>query len=251
MDLSELIPIFLIVLVVVAVWAVVELALTFRRARSTVENANEAVDTAKELLADVRSTLEPTLARIDPMMEQIQPAAARIDPMMEHVQLTIDAANLELMRLDQILDDVSKVSGVAGKTAASVDAITSAPAELITSAVERLRGTAKDASRQVAAKRALSEMHSSEGGETPPGSGSAHTSCAEGAARHVTEGAFGNAAVTVQKGARPRDRAAHPTMAPDSAIPIAAGTVKPPATEPVVTRPAPAVDDLSAKSRED
>lgn len=207
MDLSELVPIFLIVLLSVAIWAVVELALTFRRTRSTVMNANEAVDTTRELIASVQSTLEPTLARIDPMVEQIQPAAARIDPMVEHVQLTIDAANLEIMRLDQILDDISKVSGIAGKTATSVDTITSAPAELITSAVERLRGTAKDASRQMAAKRALSDAHSKQDA--------------------ISSESVSGAAAPVEKGGHLRERT-HSTTMPSSAIPIAAGTVEVP-----------------------
>lgn len=153
--LNTITPILIVIVLVAAIWAVVELAVTLRKARKTVETANQMVEKADEFATQAKEQLEPALARIDPILESVQPAAARLDPMVEHAQLTVDAANLEIMRLDQILEDVSHVTAVAGKAADSVDKVTSGPAELVTGAVEKIRGTAKDSARQRAAKRAL------------------------------------------------------------------------------------------------
>ena len=193
---TVVIPILVIALLAVGIWAVIELVLVLRRARKT-------VDTANELVTEAKTSLEPTLARIDPIVEQVQPAAARLDPLVERAQLTVDAANLEIMRLDQILEDVSKVTEVAGKAAQSVDTVTSAPAELVTGAVEKLRGAAKGSSRRNAAKRALS----GEGADALPGA--------------------------VEKGAGRQRAGVHADKTP-----IAAGSV--PEEQPAAERPAPA-----------
>jgi uncharacterized protein YoxC len=152
---GKIIPILIAALVAVCIWLVVEVVIVVRKARGTIDKANEVVDNANELVSEAKTSLEPTLARIDPIVESVQPAAARLDPIVEHAQLTVDAANVEIMRLDQILDDVQKVTNVAGKAATSVDKVTAAPAEVVTNAVERLRGGAKESSRQRAAQRAL------------------------------------------------------------------------------------------------
>ena len=53
----------------------------------------------------------------------------------------LDTVNLEMLRVDAILEDVEQITDVAGKAATTVDAVTSAPAEAVTSIVDRIRGS--------------------------------------------------------------------------------------------------------------
>lgn len=152
---STVIPVLAAIVLVALVWLLVEVVMILRKARPAIDNANETLENVNSMVTQIKTEIEPTLVRIDPMVEAVEPAVARIDPLLEHLQLTVDAANLEIMRLDQILDDVSQITGVAGKAAQSVDTVTSAPAELVTGVAEKLRGSAKESARKAAAKRAL------------------------------------------------------------------------------------------------
>lgn len=73
--------------------------------------------------------------------KEITPVLAKVDPMVDKAELTIDTLNLEMLRVDAILEDVEQISSVAGKTATTVDTVTSAPADAVSSIVGHLRGT--------------------------------------------------------------------------------------------------------------
>lgn len=49
--------------------------------------------------------------------EEAKPAVGRVDPLVERLSLTVDAANLELMRVDQILEDVTQITDSVSKAA--------------------------------------------------------------------------------------------------------------------------------------
>lgn len=51
----------------------------------------------------------------------------RVDPLVERLSLTVDAANLELMRVDQILEDVTQITDSVSKAAGAVDTVTERP----------------------------------------------------------------------------------------------------------------------------
>ena len=80
------------------IWFVVELALTMRKVRSTVQD------------------LEPTLDNVEKMVTDLQPTITKVDPLMDRVTLTVDSVNLELMRVDGILENVTKITGGVSKT---------------------------------------------------------------------------------------------------------------------------------------
>ena len=107
-------------------WFMVELILTIRKARLKVDEIHEQ--------------LTPTLKNIEEISEKVQPTLEKIDPLMERVTLTVDAANLELMRADQILENVNVVSeGVANATTA-VGNIASAPSNFANKAADKIVG---------------------------------------------------------------------------------------------------------------
>ena len=67
----------------------------------------------------------------------------RVDPLVERLSLTVDAANLELMRVDQILEDVTQITDSVSKAAGAVDTVTSAPIDLVNSLTGKLRSKFK------------------------------------------------------------------------------------------------------------
>jgi hypothetical protein len=86
-------------------------------------------------------------------LDALQPALKRVDPLMERVSLTIDAVNLEIMRADQILADVSDVTNVASGAVKKVSDITDAPLNLLTSATDKVRSIFVDRKADKTAER--------------------------------------------------------------------------------------------------
>lgn len=126
MDFNQLIGIVYVVLGFALVWLVIEIIVTVRRARKDV--------------ADIKRQVEPTLQHVQGITEALEPVTKKIDPLVDRVSLTVDAANLEIMRLDQILEDVGEVTDSVSSTVSTVDAITSAPMDLVNNVTSRVRG---------------------------------------------------------------------------------------------------------------
>lgn len=142
-----------VVLVVVGaaiVWLIIELALTVRHTRSNVEK--------------VVTQIEPTIANVEKISNDIQPIIQKVDPLMERVSLTVDAANLEIMRVDEILEDVGNITGSVSKTVGAVDTVTSAPLDFVTSATKKIK-------KKFSPKYASEESVELGGGEQDNGSG--------------------------------------------------------------------------------
>lgn len=127
--LGIVLPIVYIIVGVVLVWFVIELALTARRTRTTVDAVHEQI--------------EPTLEHVNEITKGIEPVVAKVDPLMDRVALTVDAANLEIMRVDQILEDVSQMTGTVTKTLDTVDSVTSLPLDAVNSLTSKMRSIFK------------------------------------------------------------------------------------------------------------
>ncbi len=126
MNINDIILCVVLVVVGAAiVWLIVELALTVRRTRSSVTH--------------VVTQIEPTIANVEKISNDIQPIIQKVDPLMERVSLTVDAANLEMMRVDEILEDVGNITGSVSKTVGAVDTVTSAPLDFVTSATKKIK----------------------------------------------------------------------------------------------------------------
>lgn len=107
------------------IWFIVELALTMRKVRGTVEE------------------LEPTLDNVEKMVKDLEPTIAKVDPLMDRVTLTVDSVNLELMRVDGILENVTNITGGVSKTVDAVDSVTSAPLDIVTNMTKKVRSKFK------------------------------------------------------------------------------------------------------------
>ena len=104
----EPLTIVLIVLGIAAIWAVVELAMTLRKARTTLDevshSATEAIDQAT-----------PIISKLDGVVDELQPALREVTPLVEKVSVVMDEATIGLDNVNGILGDVGTAThGVAG-----------------------------------------------------------------------------------------------------------------------------------------
>ncbi len=123
--INIILPIVYIVVGCLLVWFIVELVITIRKARNTV--------------TDLQQKLEPTLDNVQRISAGVEPLIKKVDPMMDRVNLTVDAANLEIMRLDQVMEDMKKITGSVANTLDTVDTVTSAPLDLVASVTDKVR----------------------------------------------------------------------------------------------------------------
>lgn len=133
MDINEIVnialPIVYVLVGAAIIWLIVELVMTARRARKTVE--------------EVQQQIAPTLASVERITASLEPVAAKVDPLIERVSLTVDAVNLEIMRFDQILEDVGEITDSVASAVDAVDTVASAPMDLVNSVTNRVRGVFK------------------------------------------------------------------------------------------------------------
>jgi uncharacterized protein YoxC len=149
-------PAVFIVVGIALIWFVIELVVTLRRTRAQV---GQTLD-----------TLNPTLENVKQLTDELKPVVQNVDPLVQRVTLTVDAANLEIMRLDEILEDVSQITDAAQKATAAVEGITSAPMDVVTGVTKKVRAKIKPsyASKE---SRELGDKKVAEGSEGTTQSG--------------------------------------------------------------------------------
>ena len=145
----------LVVLVVVAIWAVVELALTIRKARASVD---EVTTSANETIAQV----QPIIAKVDGMVDDLDPAMKQVNPLLVKAGETIDGATQSLDSLNAILGDVSTVTGTASAVTDTVSKGVAGAAGAVAGAVSKLVGKGE------APQARLEEATGKEGAEESP-----------------------------------------------------------------------------------
>lgn len=175
MDINMILTVVFICVGIALIVFLIELVRTVRSARTTIDN--------------VQKQLEPMLAHVEQITNEIKPAIAKVDPLMDRVSLTIDAANLEMMRVDQILEDVTAITGTASNAVEAVDNVANAPLELMNNVSSKVRKVLKPKAasdeaqmleqQRVAAAKALDELRAAEKETGLTGTTSAQT---EGAA---------------------------------------------------------------------
>ena len=111
----------LIVLAVAGVWAVVEIALTARKARKAVNQTCESVNNTID-------EITPIITKVDGIVDEIQPASKQVEPLLEKANVAVDALTVDLASVDNILADVSCVTGTASGVTNSVTKATNAAA---------------------------------------------------------------------------------------------------------------------------
>lgn len=123
----------LIVLVLVAVWAVVEVALTVRSAR---KNIDEVSASANEVIAQA----QPIVAKLDGMVDELEPAVKQMPAVAVKANVAMDSANASLNSMNAILADVSTVSGTAAGVTETVNDAVQGAASSVAKAVKKVTG---------------------------------------------------------------------------------------------------------------
>ena len=214
---AVLLAVFIVVGIALAV-LLFELVKFIKRATTTVNN------------------LDPTLKNVETMTTDAVPAVAKIDPLMDRVQLTVDSLNLEMMRIDQILEDLTEITDAASSATAAVETVTNAPISAVNNVAARGKGAigSKSASRESvdladqrdAVAKALEEYKAAEAKD---------------------------AAARSERQAQPQKPAADPApVAPEAAAePVAPEVEAEPQTEaPAEEAPAPELDQAAAEDEQ-
>ena len=127
----------LLVLAVIGVWAVVEVALTMRSARRSIDKLTTSA-------TEVIEQAQPIVAKLDGVVDELEPAAKEALPLLKKAETTLDAANASLQRVDGILEDVSSVSGTASSVTGAVNRAAESAVSGVASVVSRLRGASAE-----------------------------------------------------------------------------------------------------------
>lgn len=129
----DVLHIVLIALVAVAIWAVIELALTIRKARASVD---EITRTANDTIQQV----QPIIAKADGMVDDLQPSIKGVQPLIDKAGTAVDVATVDLATLNDILSDVSDVSGAASNVTNTVSRVADSAANGVAGALGKITG---------------------------------------------------------------------------------------------------------------
>lgn len=139
--------ILLVLLVIAGIWAVIELALTIRRARTTVYSLDKTMGEVNDMLAETR----PVVAKLDGAIDELQPALTQVEPLLKSANVAVDALTSNLIEVEAVVRDVSTVTGAAANAGNAVSGVADSASE----AVQKLLGKFKPGSPDP--ERALNE----------------------------------------------------------------------------------------------
>lgn len=139
--------ILLVLLVIAGIWAVIELALTIRRARTSVDSLDKTMGEVNDMLAETR----PVVAKLDGAIDELQPALTQVEPLLKSANVAVDALTSNLIEVEAVVRDVSTVTGAAANAGNAVSGVADSASE----AVQKLLGKFKPGSPDP--ERALNE----------------------------------------------------------------------------------------------
>lgn len=139
--------ILLVLLVIAGIWALIELALTIRRARTTVDSLDKTMGEVNDMLAETR----PVVAKLDGAIDELQPALTQVEPLLKSANVAVDALTSNLIEVEAVVRDVSAVTGAAANAGNAVSGVADSASE----AVQKLLGKFKPGSPDP--ERALNE----------------------------------------------------------------------------------------------
>lgn len=122
----------LIVLTLAGTWAVVELALTFRRARATVDALDKTVAQLNDTITEAR----PVVAKLDGAIDELEPSLAQVEPLLKKANVAVEALSADLIEVNGVIRDVSQLTGTVSSASETVNGI----ADAATEKVQRLFG---------------------------------------------------------------------------------------------------------------
>lgn len=144
----DVLHIALIVLVTAGIWAVVELAITFRKTRSTVDDLGKQVSELTTNVNDVIEQTEPVIQKLDGIVTDLEPAAKQALPLMEKANTALDVVTVDLASVNDILVDVSSVTDTASNVTSTVSKAANSAVSGVAGVVGKFTGGGKSDGRK-------------------------------------------------------------------------------------------------------
>lgn len=136
---ESLIPVGLIILIIAGVVALIALAYLLIQSARMVKDMQTKLNPLLDEAHDTIERVNPVLDDVKELTEAAKPLMGKVDPLMDRITLSIDAVNLEIMRVDQILEDVNTITGNITRATDSLDTISSLPLDLVTNVTTRIK----------------------------------------------------------------------------------------------------------------
>lgn len=135
MDLQNMDPltIVLVILVVAAIWAVIELALFLRRTRKSVA---DVTDSLNQTIVE----FQPTVAKLDGIVDELGSSSKQLEPILEKASTTVDLVNVNLVRTESVLADVNTATNTAASLTTTASAAAGNAANAVAGVVNKVAG---------------------------------------------------------------------------------------------------------------
>lgn len=148
---NTLLTIVLIVLVAAGIWALVELALVFKRLRGTLDVLDNTVSDLNKSVNKTIEDLQPILENVDATVKSLQPTIQEVQPLLNKAGTTIDALSLDLLRVDEILADVSDITNTAANATSAVGGVASNASDVANSVLGKVKSKLGSKKQEVSA----------------------------------------------------------------------------------------------------
>ncbi len=127
----------LIILIIAGIWALVELALILKTSR---EKINDVAQSVEETIDEIK----PIVSKLDGVVDEFEPAAKELPILMEKASTAADALTVDLLQVDNILSDVSTMTGAASGVTNTVTKATGAAVNAATNLIGKAAKTVED-----------------------------------------------------------------------------------------------------------
>lgn len=136
---ESLIPVGIIILIIAGVVALIAMTYLFVQSARMVKDMQTKVNPLLDEAQDALSRVNPVIDDVKELTESAKPLLGKADPLMDRITLSVDAVNLEIMRVDQILEDVNTITGNITRATDSLDTLSSIPLDLVTNVTTRIK----------------------------------------------------------------------------------------------------------------
>ncbi|MBO7675565.1 MAG: DUF948 domain-containing protein [Atopobiaceae bacterium] len=149
----DVLRIALVLLAAAGIWAVVELALTFRKTRDTVDELTKQVGEITTSANDTIEQLQPIIVKVDGMVTDLEPAVKQVEPLLEKATTAVDVVTVDLASVNDILVDVSSVTDTATNVTSTVSKAANSAVSGVAGVVGKFTGGGKSRRRKKLAEK--------------------------------------------------------------------------------------------------
>ena len=144
----NILRIVLELLIVAGIWAIIELALTIRKARSSVDDLTKQVGDIATNANETIEQIQPIITKVDGMVTDLEPTIEQIQPLVEKAGTAIDVVTVDLASVNDILVDVSSVTDTASNVTSTVSKAANSAVSGVAGVVGKFTGGGKGRHRR-------------------------------------------------------------------------------------------------------